>query len=199
MNSPIFLDIETVPSQPASPAVLELAKDQCVVKFASLSPWLAQVVCIGVIASDGQETALVAQGEAQMLSEANDALRASRGFLVTFGGRFFDVPVLVNRMLVHGLEPCRFLVEAFFESKYKATRHIDLADLLTGFGAAKRPTLREVCLGHGLPDPKAAGNGSDVAALHAAGEFAVLASYCLGDVRSLAALWSRVSCLRRAG
>jgi DNA polymerase elongation subunit (family B) len=181
--------------------------------FAALSPPLARVVCVGFRdVGSGKEMAVLdakllgtpenwaqepqvraRQGEDMVLQAVNETL-SSRAVerLVTFRGRSFDLPVLIHRMLVHSIRPAARLLAAFREYRYKPSIHVDLWDAFTGFGAVNGGcTLRAFAIGYGFDDPKANGSGAEVAQLVERGDGAALADYCLGDVRSTAALYER--------
>jgi hypothetical protein len=219
--SALVLDIETLGDAAQLEAVREMAEaaGKEPEAFAALSPPLARVVCVGMRHLESKRevafldasrfgkapesfpytgTGLVALGgEAGVLKAANDAL-GKVSTLITFNGRAFDVPVLVNRMVSLGVKPCDFLLRAARESRYpnwKGTPrlHVDVREQMTFFGACNGAgqTLRAFAIGYGLEDPKANGCGAGVAALVKGGDTATLAEYCLGDVRTTAALYER--------
>jgi hypothetical protein len=67
-----------------------------------------------------------------------------------------------------------------------------MQDIVTQFGAtARRPSLREVCLGLGISDPKSTCDGASVLDLVRSGRWDDLAEYCLGDVAATAAIYRR--------
>ncbi len=202
-----------------SRAIAEMAaaagRDQTPEGFAALSPPLARVICVGFRdVGTGKELALLdgkllgapegvqppepthrfKLGEDMLLQAVNETLTSKTvERLVTFRGRTFDLPVLIHRMLVHSIRPAAKLLAAFREYRYKPSLHVDLWDQFTGFGAANGggTTLRAFAIGYGLDDPKANGCGADVAGLVETGDAAALAEYCLGDVRTAAALYER--------
>lgn len=66
-------------------------------------------------------------------------------------------------------------------SRAHAGYHSDLLDQVTGFGAAVRPKLVELCAGFGIP-AKLDVAGSSVAALAAQRDYGRIARYCETDV-----------------
>lgn len=196
-----FLDCETIGTP--TDAVSEMAQrsgkeaDRDPERFAALSPWLAEVVCIGVRIVDkaGREDGAAVSGkhvrnEPELLEWSNRLFERSTK-LVTYNGRGFDVPLILNRMARHHIQPCPLLIRAAKEPRYRTEVHTDLMDLVTNFGAAKRPSLREVCLGLGMMDPKAGGDGGEVKELYRQRKFDELAAYCLGDVAALEEAYNR--------
>jgi predicted PolB exonuclease-like 3'-5' exonuclease len=106
--------------------------------------------------------------------------------LVSFNGRGFDVPVIKLRALHHGL-PAGWLFQrgdkwSNYTSRYDQIWHVDMADTLTDFGAARSlPKLDEVCTLANLPG-KLDLDGSRVCDLFAAGQVNEIRDYCETDV-----------------
>jgi DNA polymerase elongation subunit (family B) len=208
----IAFDLETL-GDTSHKAVLDMAlhRDQSPSAFASLCPPLARVVCAGFQnIGDGRTAAIMDArlfpnawpddipelgmeahpGEAAVLQRINEIL-AKADRIVTFNGRGFDLPVLIHRMLARSIPPNGRIVAAARESRYYPKIHIDIAEEFSFHGAAPRHSLRTYSIGYGLEDPKATTDGEGIADLIAQGEPRALAEYCLGDVRSTAALYQR--------
>jgi predicted PolB exonuclease-like 3'-5' exonuclease len=182
-----YIDIETVPGKYQQLA--EIAKDRDPDQFGALSPWLCRVVCVGI-----NDQAFAGEDEKSILVHVNQVL-VSSSRIFTFNGRSFDLPVLYHRMLAHAIEPAMPLKKARFQKPWESDPHIDLMNELSWDGATRRPSLREVCIGWGLPDPKASFSGVSVADMVAKGEWFAIKQYCLGDVRALTQIRDRlVSC-----
>jgi len=106
--------------------------------------------------------------------------------LVSYNGRGFDVPVVKVRALKHGVPlPWLFMAGdkwSNYGSRYDVTWHMDLADAMTDFGAARAMVkLDEACALVGAPG-KLDLDGSWVADLDAAGELGKVRDYCETDV-----------------
>ncbi len=129
------------------------------------------------------------QGESVLLRRAAGVLSKATRF-VTWNGRRFDLPLLIHRMVVHHIKPPRNLVIAARESKYRPNVHVDLMDQMTFYGGFAL-SLRAACLSYRLGDPKAQGDGSDVAELVRAGRRDDLVEYAAGDVVYLDQLYER--------
>lgn len=112
---------------------------------------------------------------------------------VTFNGRGFDVPFLMVRSAVHGVRPTRDLMEGRYLYQQKHTRHVDLQDQLSWYGAMmRRPSLHIVARAFGLESPKVDGiSGDDVAELFNAKKFRDIAAYNIRDVRATTALYEK--------
>lgn len=112
---------------------------------------------------------------------------------VTFNGRGFDVPFLMVRSAIHDIRPTRDLMEGRYLYQQKRTRHVDLQDQLSWYGAMmRRPSLHMVTRAFGIESPKAEGiSGDDVAELFKAKKFRDIASYNIRDVRATTLLYEK--------
>jgi 3'-5' exonuclease len=114
--------------------------------------------------------------------------------VVTWNGRGFDMPVLVQRAFVYGI-PASYWHQAGdrwngYRHRYGAESHCDLMDALADHGASKALKLDEAALALGLPG-KIGGHGSEVRDMMAAGDIARVRAYCEGDVLNLFVLYVR--------
>lgn len=106
--------------------------------------------------------------------------------LVSFNGRGFDLPVIKLRALSHTLQ-ANWLFQrgdkwSNYNSRYDMIWHVDMADVLADFGAARgMPKLDEVCTLIGLPG-KLDISGSKVYELHQQGKLQDIRDYCETDV-----------------
>ena len=78
--------------------------------------------------------------------------------------------------------------------RYSGT-HIDVADVITNFGAAPRVNLGMLCEAAGIP-VKVNGHGSDVAEMFRDQGIAAVKRYCEEDVASTLILFAMVQALR---
>jgi predicted PolB exonuclease-like 3'-5' exonuclease len=106
--------------------------------------------------------------------------------LISFNGRGFDVPVIKLRALHHGLAAGWLFQRgdkwSNYTSRYDQIWHVDMADTLTDFGAARgMPKLDEVCTLAKLPG-KLDLDGSRVCDLFAEGKVQEIRDYCETDV-----------------
>jgi 3'-5' exonuclease len=132
------------------------------------------------------------RNEAQMLIDFWDGAREYDTF-VTFNGRCFDIPFLNLRSVVHGIRPSRDLMEGRYLSQQRTTRHIDLQDQLTFYGAMQRkPSLHLFCRAFGILSPKGEGvTGDDISELFYEKKFRDIAQYNVGDVVATAELYEK--------
>ncbi len=105
---------------------------------------------------------------------------------VTFNGRGFDAPWLMIRSAIHKIKPTRNLLSNRYLGLQRGSRHIDLCDQLSFYGAMfKRSSLHLASRAFGIMSPKAGGvTGDDVGALFKAGRGLDIARYNVGDLRA---------------
>jgi hypothetical protein len=137
------------------------------------------------------EYVLKPRTEAAMLRDFWEGAKLYDTF-VTYNGRGFDVPFLMLRSLVLGIAPTRDLMEGRYLSQQHETRHIDLQDQLSFYGALpRRHSLHLFCRACGIESPKQGVSGDDVAALFAQGKYQDIARYNAQDVRATSELFLR--------
>ena len=196
----LVLDIETVPDP-------ELVWDAAVGGFPP-APF-HQVVALGVLWLDAEHSLrkLGAFGgdedrppdESRVLQEFADFIGERHPTMVTFNGRRFDLPVLANRMLKYGVPfPAYYAgrsAGADYRYRYSDEGHMDLADLLTDFGASRMPSLDALAQLVGMPG-KMDVDGSKVQSMHEQGRHAEIRDYCLHDVVQTTFVFLRAEVLR---
>jgi DNA polymerase elongation subunit (family B) len=105
--------------------------------------------------------------------------------LITFNGRSFDYPFLMQRSFILGVPVKKHL----YGNRYHTQKHLDLCDYLTGFGASRRYSLDLWSRTLGLTSPKDHGmDGSQVSSKILSGSFTEVADYCMRDVIATAEL-----------
>ena len=199
-RSYFVLDIETV----ADP---DLVWDAAVDGFPP-APF-HQVVALGVLWLDGTHALqrLGAFGgeedappdELKVLQEFAEFIGKRQPTMVTFNGRRFDLPVLANRMLKHGVPfPAYYAGRsgaADYRYRYSDEGHMDLADLLTDYGASRMPSLTALAQLVGMPG-KMDIDGSKVQSMFEHGRHAEIRNYCLHDVVQTTFVFLRSELLR---
>lgn len=149
------------------------------------------------VADGAEEPAMIecategCEGEAQVLRQfghlVEQHLRQARAHLVTYNGRGFDLPVLVQRGVKHGVSNGRaLLVKAARESRYNPLLHVDLMEVVTFSGASSRWPLAAYAVGYGYRSPKSEMDGSQVWSAVQAGRIIDVVRYCAGDVLATA-------------
>ncbi len=98
---------------------------------------------------------------------------------VTYNGRTFDIPFLMQRSFIRGVQPTKNLDSA----RYRVRPHCDLMDILSFFGATRPFSLSFWCRILGIEDPKREGiDGAAVGELYREGRILDIARYCLRDL-----------------
>ncbi len=132
--------------------------------------------------------------EARLLRAFWRFFEARRYRVVTWNGRAFDMPTILARSMMHGVEaPAWFRRGTRWEGyrhRFALDWHNDLMDATSEHGAAQRLTLDEAAASIGLPG-KMGEHGSRVSAMVAAGETERVRAYCETDCLNLYALYLR--------
>ncbi|MFA6534443.1 MAG: ribonuclease H-like domain-containing protein [Patescibacteria group bacterium] len=177
------------------------------------SPFTGEIVAVGVLDAEknkgavyyqapGKEVAELeedgikfkALSEKEMLEHFWQGVAKYQDF-VSFNGRSFDVPFLMIRSVVNGVRPSKDLLSnRYLNSQKFDSKHIDLMDQLTFYGAAwtRRPSLHLASRAFGIKSPKADGvTGDDVAGLFKAKKYLDIARYNVGDLRATKELYEK--------
>ena len=128
--------------------------------------------------------------EALLLSGWSDYLDHHHPTLVSWNGRTFDLPVLMHRMLKHGVSAPWYYQNRDTRYRYSENGHLDVMDALSDYGACKFNSLDAMAHLVGMPG-KLDVSGSKVEAMMAEGKLTEVETYCLTDVVQTAALWLR--------
>ena len=108
---------------------------------------------------------------------------------MTYNGRGFDVPFLVNRSLIHRI-PARV---DLLSSRYSLRPHLDLLQVLKHGAFGTGPTtLDVVCWSFGIESPKGQMDGSMVAPAYEKGQIEEIADYNAADVTATTRVYQRV-------
>jgi 3'-5' exonuclease len=168
-----------------------------------------QVVALGVLWLDGDHELqkLGAFGgeedappdESKVLQEFADFIGKRHPTMVSFNGRRFDLPVLANRMLKHGVPfPAYYAGRGGgldYRYRFSDEGHMDLADVLTDYGASRMPSLTALAQLVGMPG-KMEVDGSKVQSMFEHGRYAEIRDYCLHDVVQTTFVFLRAELLR---
>lgn len=114
--------------------------------------------------------------------------------LVTWNGRGYDLPILRQRALIHGIAAPRWFQSDSrckgYSYRYATDWHCDLMDHLSDYGACARTGMDLMARAMGLPG-KIGGDGAEVEAMFEAGELGSIANYCECDVLNLYGIYLR--------
>ncbi len=191
MNT-VILDIETVATtdERLIACIAARAKNDEeraeILERLALSPFSGRVACVGLLSvTTGLDRAYCDKDERYILAQAWRDL-AKFGCVATFNGRTFDVPFLLIRSAILGVEVSR---RDLMGNRYRYHPHCDLMEQLSFYRALRCPSLELACLAFGIANPKNGICGADVGRLFAEGRLEDIAAYCLGDVRATGELY----------
>lgn len=174
-----------------------------------LSPLTGQIVAIGILDQDRNEGAVYYQAPGlpateivengitfRSMTEA-DMLKAfwktatNYDEFITYNGRAFDAPFLAIRSAIHKIRPTRDFLEGRYLYQQRTTRHVDLQDQMTFYGAMQRKGgLHLYARAFGIESPKVGGvSGGDVAELFRKKKYLDIARYNVGDLRATRELY----------
>lgn len=205
--STVILDIETV-ALPLDAETRHALTKNCkseaesrdALKAADFSPLTAFVCCVGmrnpdtkrdcVFSIDGtlidsQWSAFLDGSEAAMLASFWEAVKSYKR-IVTFNGRGFDIPFLMTRSAILGVQISR---HDLMGNRYASWPHCDLMDQLSHYGATRKHSLDMYCRAFGIPSSKSGCDGSKVGEMYHAGQHQQIAEYCAADCVATAALY----------
>jgi predicted PolB exonuclease-like 3'-5' exonuclease len=121
--------------------------------------------------------------------ERIDELLAGRKCLL-FNGKGFDLGVLALVAMRASAFDCRNITEAWTSPRFGGS-HIDLADLISNFGAAPKVSLEMLCDAAAVP-VKTNGHGGDVEHMLATQGIEAVKRYCEEDVTSTLTMFALV-------
>jgi predicted PolB exonuclease-like 3'-5' exonuclease len=196
----LVVDTETVPDRDLLSAVYHCDKmpkaiHQKVVAIALLS---VRIERLGdreqYIIEELKSAVSPKHGEAAMLQAFWKRLERDKPRIVTWNGRGFDIPVLLLRSMIHGVEGAHWHTAgdkwSGYRKRFEPEWHCDLMDVLSDYRATTSLGLQEAAVAIGLPG-KIGASGAEVEALMHQGEGAIVQAYCEGDVQNLYGLYLR--------
>lgn len=212
----VIFDIETIPDAKAgrrwldsSPELSDAAvREKMLARRVEetgassfLKPAFHQVVAIaaGIVDDTGALRKVTALGtpdsdEAHIVGEFFRVIKESRPRLVGWNSGGFDLPVLALRAMLYGITARAYYQQGEpyhgYRKRFDEESHIDLMDLLSGYGASARMSLDEMAHVLGVPG-KLDTHGSDVMTLYESGEIQAIRSYCETDVMTTALIFAQ--------
>ena len=105
---------------------------------------------------------------------------------ISYNGKSFDLPFLIARSAKYKIKP-KVLIDM---KKFDLTRHFDLIDALSNFGAAKKTKLDYWLMAFGLP--RKTESGAHVSDMWDAVQYEDIGNYCLEDCKRTLWLYQQV-------
>lgn len=146
---------------------------------------------IGSIRTDEEGAKDVRRTEREVLEKwSHYLLDHSSMQLVSWNGRRFDLPVLLQRCFARGIPHPNPLERGSYGYRYDTSMHADVMDMLGVYGSARACSLDVTARAIGLPG-KAYESGSSVEELYASGQYDRVCTYCETDAFQTAGVWLR--------
>jgi len=141
--------------------------------------------------------------ERELVQRFFDGIERYTPVLVSWNGSGFDLPVLSYRALRHGVNAHRYWEAGESDRDFRYNnylsryhwRHIDLMDVLSGYGASGRASLDLTAQLVGLPGKLGIG-GAQVWPAYRRGELAAIREYCETDVLNTYLIYLRFQLVR---
>lgn len=128
-----------------------------------------------------------AMSEKEILEKFWQDIRNYQQF-ITFNGRGFDCPYIMLRSAVLKIRPTIDLMPY----RYDSSKHVDLLDQLTFYGAFRKFSLDFYCRSFGLKNQKIGGvTGEKIQEYFKDKKYLEIARYCSADVKATAELYER--------
>ena len=167
---------------------------------------LQRIVCIGAIYAERTDRGpwVVARSgvghigsrpERELIERFIDSLNeVPAPQLIGFNSSSFDLPVLRYRALALAVPALTIHGGNGRDYWYRYGRdHLDICDVISGFGASARPSLAELAALLGFPAKIGGIDGSQVESMTAAGRMEEVAAYCDTDIFATFLLFLRFS------
>jgi predicted PolB exonuclease-like 3'-5' exonuclease len=220
MNTLVF-DIETVPDvelgrrlygldglDDAGVAQAMFMKQRQLKQSDFLPPPQQRIVAISVVLRTRDGLKIFSLGDEQspereLVQRFFDGLDRYTPVLVSWNGSGFDLPVLNYRALRHGVNAHRYWDVGESDRDFRFNnylsryhwRHIDVMDVLSGYGASGRASLDLTAQLVGLPGKLGIG-GAQVWSAYRRGELAAIRDYCETDVLNTYLIYLRFQLVR---
>ena len=196
----IFLDIETVPTDPSLQenglleAQIQLNEAELLKKL-SLSAVTAKIICIGYAVEPpvGCEVQAL-QGEETEIINAFWKLAADCNLFVGHNILDFDLRFIYQRSIIHQIKPSRDLPFARF-------RNAPIYDTMQEWSkwGREHASLDTLSKALSIPSPKESLDGSKVYPYYRAGKLAEIVEYCKRDVNSTRQVYRRLTFAKGPG
>ena len=159
-------------------------------------------IAVGLVSGDYvlqsvESLAEESYSEERLVCEFWERVERFKGCVVSFNGRQFDFPVLELHALRYGCAvPSYFGEDSLYRRRYQLSKHFDLYDFITNFGAYRvRGGFDLLLRTIGLPG-KGHVDGSQVQELWQAGRLSDIHAYCRRDVIQTYYLFLRIELIR---
>jgi len=209
MRQFMALDIETVPQKEYSALAANVRKwiDRRLLrinenkdeeqawdypKFASLDWDLGRILCISLGLYE-EEThsirlkSVIDSDERTVLKGFNELIRDFKGDYLHYNGLSFDIPFILNRMSVHGIDVSDQKITKL--ARYRTSPHYDLMQVRANWDYLRTKPLNILAEIAEVPDPKEEMDGAMVYESYRNGNLSEIQRYCEFDTATVANLY----------
>lgn len=168
------------------------------------APFAWRPIVIGCVLLDGErlealKVGAIAEGglgtederERSVLTRFAACFTPGAPTVVTWNGRHFDLPVLMQRSMRHGLQHPWYYGSRDTRYRFSEGGHCDVADAIADYGGATQGGLDGSAKLIGLPGKFGDIDGAGVAEAYHAGRLADITRYCISDAVQTAFLLLR--------
>lgn len=175
------------------------------------SPFTGEIVALGLLDSDTNKGAVYYQAPGKKIADQDQggiklSVQTEKEMLekfwtlsdrythfITYSGRTFDIPYIMLRSAIHGVQPKKDLMRGrYLYQQSPNAIHIDLYDQMAFYGAMRIGGLHLACRAFGVETPKdGAIDGAKVAEYYRAGKYQEIAEYNARDLVSTNQLYKK--------
>ena len=190
----IVFDIETAPPKEKSEAYLD-AWEYCNKEEGTegLYPEFSRIVCISAICNINGAASFYDEDEKTLLEVFLSFVGTGPVTWVGHNIKAFDIPFLQARLMANGLG-LPYALKTYGKKPWDLEIH-DTKEMWKGgfFKTSQAASLTAICLALGIPTPKDAISGKDVAAYYHAGRIGEIVEYCEKDTAATLEVYKTIS------
>jgi len=167
--------------------LIQNAPDSLIHKTMALNPFLGQIVCIGLyFTRTGKEVGIIGD-EKDIIEEFWERISDERQF-ISFNGLDFDVPFIILRSVVLGIEPPHVGTNTHpfvSRARFRRKPHFDVAGWASDWKNQYRLPLGSLCNALKVKSPKEGEiKAENVFQAYKDGRINEIRDYCLRDCKS---------------
>ena len=204
-KSKIILDIETKPRErdKTLQALLDYKMRNIVdvkereakeISYTFRNPIYTQVVCIGTLYVNAVEEVkekvfFSKDNEEEVINSFMTYISKFTGLFVHFNGLDFDVPILLAKSAIYGIQPPQRFCNTI---RFRSDPHYDIMQIFTNWGRFGN-SLEELLITFGIKNSKELLEGKNVLEFMKTRSNEDIVKYCMEDVRSTYELYKKIS------
>jgi predicted PolB exonuclease-like 3'-5' exonuclease len=193
----IALDIETVPLKIEDPMIIQYLMDKKIGKERrNFDPNYTKIIAIGVKTEHNEPKVFMDEDESKVLADfwgfLEECIRITRYTdmkIVTHNGYKFDLPFIIVRSYINGLEPTVKI--NMNRWRMEESNHFDLMLFFSQYELFTNISLKILCRMHGIEVMDDI-SGADVEACYKREDLETIRSHCANDVTLTARLFEKI-------